>query len=348
MSEYNLHTISAFDTPVYTGERVYPETREGDAMEAQLRKALTSKKWVAHKSRIWATGGQIVPDWDHMDEDNPGEPDPAYFKRVDTIDLATGEVLSPMKWDARGLSKVMGEFPGDNDSSFFPQEIVNRAHDTKIPEDMAHRPIFGVDIARFGADESVIFVNRNGHARLMETWGKSSTVESAKRIHKRAQEMNAAEVRIDASGVGGGVYDQLKEEAAYADKVYLLIGVDGGSQSPDKRKWSNARTHNHEQLRNAMLNGRLDLDYDDRELADQLLNMTFRFNTRGAIQITPKDEMKTVMGGSPDRLDALIYSVIDTSSLFAPPDAIQPGDIVLEDPWEMETNSWWANENYPL
>ena len=41
------------------------------------------------------------------------------------------------------------------------------------------------------------------------------------------------------------------------------------------------------------------------------------------------------MDGSPDRLDALIYAVIDTSVLFLPPDAIQPGDLVVLDPWDL-------------
>lgn len=359
MSEYNLHTISAFDTPVFTGERVYPRTAEGDAMETQLLKALTSKRWVAHKSRIWATGGEIVPDSEHPD-------DRRYDRRVDaTVPWIKNElshlgkefvrvagekriVTSPMKWDARGLSKVMGEFPGDNDTSFFPQEVVNTAHGASIEEDLAVRPVLGVDIARFGADESVVFLNRGGRARLLDSWGKTDTVESARRIHRLAQGNNAKEVRIDASGVGGGVYDMLKELDEFSGKVYVLIGVDGGTRSPDIRRWANSRAHNHDQLRTLMQAGMIDLDYDDRELADQLINVTFRFSTRGAIQITPKDEMRTVMDGSPDRLDALIYATLDTSALFLSAQGPQPGDIVLEDPWEMDTNSWWAGEKYPM
>jgi len=346
--EYNLHTISAYDTPVFTGERVYPRTPEGDIMEAQLLAALTSKEWVAHKTRIWATGGKIEPD--------PDLPRLRRFDRrvsstITTIDPETGAETvteSPLKWDARGLSKVMGEFPGDSDYAFFPQEVVNTAQEFDKPEDGAIRPVLGVDIARFGADESVVFINRGGRARVHDSWAKTDTVESARRVHRLAQDANASEVRIDASGVGGGVFDMLKELAEFADKLYVLIGVDGGTRSPDIRRWANSRSHNHDQLRTLMATGKLDLDYDDKELNDQLLNTTFRFNHRGAIQITPKDEMRTVMDGSPDRLDALIYSVIDTSSLFLPPDAIQPGDIVLQDPWEMETDSWWAGGNYPL
>jgi hypothetical protein len=345
-AEYNLHTISVYDTPVFTGERVYPRTAEGDEMEKHLRRALTSKRWVAHKSRIWATGGEIVADPDHPNDRryDTRVPKVVPFNKNDPEHLGKeiikrgGKamvVVEPVKWDARGRSKVLGEFPGDNDTAFFPQAIINLAHDTVITEDMAIRPNLGVDIARFGADESVIYLNRGGRARLLDSWGKTGTVESARRIHRHAQENAAAEVRIDVSGVGGPVYDMLKDLEEFGDKVYLLIGVDGGSKSPDIRRWNNARSHNHDQLRTLMATGRIDLDYDDRELADQLVNLTYKFAQRGGIQITPKDEMRTAMDGSPDRLDALIYSAIDTSELFLPPEALQPGDVVVLDPWEM-------------
>lgn len=333
-AEYNLHTISVYDTPVYTGERVYPHGSEGDMMEAQLLTALTSKDWVAHKSRIWATGGEIIDDPDFPD-------DPIYRYRVDTKD-------SKVKWDARGLSKVFGEFPGANDYAFFPQAIIDLAHGTVISPDASVRPVMGVDIARFGQDESVVYVNQNGNCRIKDTWAKEDTVFSARRIHALAQNMNALEVRIDASGVGGGVFDILKNMPEFNDKVYYLIGVDGGTRSPDNRRWLNARAHNHDQLREAMALGKIDLDYDDEELKDQLVNLTFKFNLRGAIQITSKEDMRTVMDGSPDRLDALVYATLSSSELFANANGPQPGDIVLEDPWEVSPNSWWAGENYPL
>lgn len=356
--EFNLHTISVYDTPIFTGERVYPHTEEGDRLELQMRRALTSKRWVAHKSRIWATGGEIVPDYEHMDPANELLPDPRYFKRVDKIisepldesnpDHLGREVIvvdgqkhvvtgkDEVKWDARGLSKVLGEFPGDSDFAFFPQATINLAHDTVIEEDMSIKPILGVDIARFGPDESVVFINRGGRCRLYDSWARTDTVESARRIHRVAIETGAGEVRIDATGVGGGVYDMLVQLEEFENKTYVVIGVDGAKSSPDSRRWANARAYNHEQLRTKMGQGDIDLDYDDRELADQLVNVTFKFTPKqGAIQITPKDEMRTEMGGSPDRLDALIYSVIDTSEIFRDPDAIEPGDTILLDPWEM-------------
>jgi hypothetical protein len=275
--EYNLFTISAFDLPTLTGERVYPHTTEGDEMEVKMLASLTQRKWVEHKQRIWGES------------------------------------------DARYLSKVLGEFPPDSGSTFFGQTVINRAHDTEIEHDDAIRPILGADIARYGQDESVVYENRGGRIRLVDSWGKTDTVETARRIHRFANERAAVEVRIDSAGVGGGVFDMLEKLPEFADKVYLLIGVDGGSASPDNSRWANSRAYNHDSLRTQMMEGQIDLDFDDEELKEQLLNVTYKFNTRGAVQITPKDELRTLLDGSPDRLDACIYSAIDLEWLTGNP-----------------------------
>ena len=286
--EYNLFTLSAFDLPTITGERVYPHTTEGDRMEAQMLNALTSRDWVEHKQRVW------------------------------------GEK------DARYLSKVLGEFPGDGDNTFFPQRLITLAHDTEIVVDKSVAPVLGADIARFGQDESVVYENRGGHVRLLDSWGMTDLVETARKLHRHANDLGAKELRIDSAGIGGGVFDMLNTLDEFANKVYLLIGIDGGSKSPDNSRWANSRAYNHDFLREKMAAGELDLDFGDRDLGDQLLGVTFKFNNRGAVQITPKDEMRTVMDGSPDRLDALIYAVTDTSILFG--DTLQKGDRVAFDP----------------
>lgn len=361
-AEYNLHTISAYDTPIFTGERVYPYTPEGDRLETQMLRALTSRRWVAHKTRIWATGGEVVPDEDYRDPEDPSKPDPRYFYRRDAkrpnpeynFELPDDDIanlgrakiiIDPVKWDARGLSKVLGEFPGENDTAFFPQSVINRAHDHTIPEDLAIRPILGFDVARLGADESVVFTNYGGRCRVYETWAKMDTVFSARRIHTIATELNARQLRVDASGVGGGVFDQLQNLPEFADKCYELIGVDGGTAASDNRRWAQYRAEIYDNLRSLMagdgVESYLDLDYDDEELRDQLLALTYRFNKRGAIQITPKDEMKTEMGGSPDRLDALVYACLDAEYLLNLASGPQKGDLVVLDPEDYLPSRWY-------
>lgn len=216
--------------------------------------------------------------------------------------------------EARYKSKVLGEFPDEDDFAFFPQSAIDRAYGTEIEEDGSEPLILGVDIARFGQDESVIAANRGGHVRVVDHWGKTDTVETARKIHSYATATGASEVRIDSTGIGGGVYDMLTTLPEFFPKQYELIGWDNGSSAPDPSKHLNKRAYAHEELRNLMVSGGLDLDYDDEQLREELQAVTFKFSTRGSVQITPKDEIKKGLGGqSPDRLDAVILSAIDLS-----------------------------------
>ena len=63
-----------------------------------------------------------------------------------------------------------------------------------------------------------------------------------------------------------------------------------------------------------MMNRDIDLDYADEDLREELQAITYKFTQRGAIQITPKDEIKKGLSGrSPDRLDAVILSALDVT-----------------------------------
>ena len=257
--------------------------------EEKFLKSLTSREWVEHKRRAWGEG------------------------------------------DARWLSKVLGEFPGEADNTFFPQHIIDRGVDTTIEEDAAILPVLGVDIARWGDDESVIYVNRGGHVRVHPegVWGKADTVDSARRIHRIATDVAAERVQIDASGIGGAVYDMLVKLEEFGNRTYDVVAIDGGSRSPDPARWSNIRAYNHDYLRQKMSDGSIDVDFDDKKLLDEMIGITYKFNQRGAIQITPKDEMRSALGGSPDRLDAVMYAVVDYNDFID--SGPKSGDVITMD-----------------
>jgi hypothetical protein len=105
-------------------------------------------------------------------------------------------------------------------------------------------------------------------------------------------------------------------------------------------RWFNARAWHYDTLRQLMSDGKVDLDYNDTGLRDELINQTYKFSAKGAVQITSKDEMKKNGLSSPDSLDAAILSVIDFTDTFGP----QPGEIVEWEPKEVE-HSFYA-DNY--
>ena len=213
---------------------------------------------------------------------------------------------------ARFKSKVLGEFPDEADNTFFSQSAIDKSIDTEIEEDLAQDAVLGVDLARFGEDDSVVYINRNGRCRKLETWSKATAVESANRVHRLAIENGIKEVRVDATGLGGPVVDIL---ANLAENKYVVISMLGSAASPDKMRWLNARAHIYDELREAMVEGKIDLDPDDKSLLDEMLMIQYKFTPKGAIQIESKDDMRSRGVKSPDSLDALTYASADLSHI---------------------------------
>ena len=320
--EWNLFTISAYDLPTMTGEIVYPN--DSQKQEAMM-KGLTSRRWIEHKERAWRS--------------STGKP------------------------DARFLAKVLGEFPGETDNSFFPEDDVTLSHETNI--DIAGTStVIGVDLAAMGEDESVVYVNRGGHIRLFDksikyddggnerkttgVWAKEDEVTSARRIHAIATYLGATEVRVDAAGLGGGVATMLYRLDEFNNKCYVVVRSVGSEMSADRNKWHNARAQNNDNLKSLMHEGLIDLDPDDTHLSDELLIITYDFDKRRAVQITSKYDMKGALGGSPDRLDAVINAALDTSPLVNDPNGhLNKGDHVNMDPWDV-MDSERGGPGYPM
>lgn len=335
--EFNLHTISAYDLPTITGEIVYPDDPEKQAFMLQ---GLTKAAWVFHKERIWMKGGETYFDENFRDED--GQP----------IERRVGGTPN-------GLfkAKVLGEFPGDTDNSFFSEDDINKAITTEIIPDPELRPILGVDIATMGDDETVVYVNRGGHLRVFDktvayedtdedgnkitrttsgVWSKEDTLTNARRIHAIAMHVNAAEVRLDANAVGSGTATDLVRLEEFSNKCYAPpTRVVGSYSSSDKNQWVNWRDEIHAFFAMEMREGRIDLDGADAELRKELMLITYELKN-GAIKIDPKKEMFNENGGSPDRADAAMYAVLDTSALTQNPlGDLEAGDVVTQSPWDL-------------
>jgi len=249
---------------------------------------------------------------------------------VDRQKIAWGED------SARFKSKVLGEFPDEDDTAFFSQQAIDKGLDTEVEEDSEAGIVLGVDLARFGDDDSVIYLNNNGRLRRYAKWTKATSVESANRVHQAAIETGASQVRVDGAGLGGPVIDQL---AVLAQGKYTVISMMGSAASPDRSRYYNARAYNFDSMREQMLNGKIDVDPDDKELFDEMMMLRYKFSQLGSIQIESKDDMRSRGIKSPDHLDAAVYATVNLDHLMASPYGdMKPGDKLYSDP-EFLTNS---------
>lgn len=224
-------------------------------------------------------------------------------------------------------SKVLGEFTMEGTNALFSEGTLTTGRMTDIVEAQDARPILGVDVARMGADASVLYANWNGRLRLIDKWSKTDAAETTAKILYWAFELNAREVRIDGVGLGGPIVDFV---AKGSEDRFTTIGIVGNAASPDLDKWLNARAYYYDTMRENMRNGKIDLDDADTNLAKELGELEYHFkNARNSLQIASKEEIRLKTGKSPDFADAALYACLDPGiDVTDPANQARPGDTI--------------------
>jgi hypothetical protein len=222
-------------------------------------------------------------------------------------------------------SKVLGEFSLDGaENTLFSQRTLARGIETELFPSTETTPVLGCDIARFGSDYSTVYSYHDGVCRLEGFWSKADTIESAEKIHGIAIRLGAKIVRVDGVGIGAGVFDQLTRLGM---GYYETVGMVGNAASPDLDKWGNVRAFWYDTMREKMLAGKIDIDFADKTLKEELEGIQYKFTNRGGIQIESKDDMKKRGVKSPDFADAAMYACADI--MIDPTDPVsklRPGD----------------------
>lgn len=237
------------------------------------------------------------------------------------------------RWGAESpvyKSKVLGEFPEISQDTLIPQRHIVEAQNREI-DPTALPGKLGVDVARYGTDQTVLALARGGHIRLIESRGKQSTVETTGRvIHATQEHTDIIEIRVDGVGVGGGVVDQLAEQG------YPVLDMQAGAGATDPAIYKNARAEWYWCLRGLFEDGLIDLDPEDDELAAQLGALRYAYTSRGQILIESKDDMRKRGMPSPDRADAVMLVLANVN---LPQDRNISADDIL-DQIEDEPLSW--------
>jgi len=232
---------------------------------------------------------------------------------------------------ARYKARVLGEFAFDSDNSLFTPADIETAKATDLA-DQDIRPVLGVDVARMGADRSVVYSNVGGQIRFVDAWSKAATTETTNRVHRLALETAASVVYVDSDGVGGGVKDQLVQ---MCEGLYTVVEVHGSAASPDRRQWHNFRAYAWDNFRRGCAHGEIDLDPADEELHDELLGVQYQFNKQsGGLQVESKEDMKSRGMRSPDLADGAIYASLHFD-LENPLAQLQAGDKIRVNPTDI-------------
>ncbi len=195
--------------------------------------------------------------------------------------------------------RVRGIFPRAGSLQFISSEVVEEAQARKLEaKDLGAPCIMGVDIARFGDDQSVIRCRQGRDGRVVPPikWRGMDTVFSAGKIAEVIDTYKPDAVFIDGGGVGGGVVDLLKSRG------YRVIEVNFGAKAGNEAKYANKRAEMWDSLRDWLALGTIDAD---NELMADLIGPEYGFDKDSRIQLEKKDDMKKRGLASPDNGDAL-------------------------------------------
>lgn len=196
-------------------------------------------------------------------------------------------------------SRVLGAFPELGDDTLIPLAWLERACERTYEPTDKDTKILAVDVARFGGDETVFGLRHGWRYRTHKTYRGKDTMETTGHVVRALAETGARHAGIDANGVGGGVYDRLRELGKRA------VSLGAGESATDNERFLNARAEWFWALREAFEQNLVDIDAHDEDLFGQLSNLKYKIDSKGRVQIESKADMKRRGLPSPDRADAM-------------------------------------------
>lgn len=208
--------------------------------------------------------------------------------------------------DPRWIAKVLGIFPDGGDSQLIPLSWIHAAQERTLKPHRLDPVILGVDVARMGGDESVVYARRGSVVRRAWSGFKLKTTETTGHVLVVYREKKAAWVWVDAIGIGAGVADMLAETTGVRVREFIANSVQGVEDD-----YADMRAQAHWLLRKRFETGTIDIDPDDKELEGQLSGIRWKVNRRGKIQIEEKDAMKKRGMKSPDRAEGVAMAFSD-------------------------------------
>lgn len=215
--------------------------------------------------------------------------------------------------------RVAGEFPKANPDSFIGLDMIRTE---KKVIDIVESIDLGVDVARYGDDESVVATTYNkSQVERLNVFKHNDTMRLTGQIVNIIKMLNLkyplviVRVKIDCDGLGVGVYDRLKEviveKNLKAKAIECHFGGKGGKVSYDEPiEYYNSTGIMWGTLRSKLKNNEITIP-NNEELIKQITNRKYFINSDGTIKLERKEDMKKRNVHSPDRADAVVLSLYE-------------------------------------
>jgi hypothetical protein len=205
--------------------------------------------------------------------------------------------------------RVLGEFPTQEDETVIPLDTVLPAIGRNIEPNEAFRPVWGVDVARYGDDRTAL-AKRQGNtvSEPVKWWRGKDTMQVAglvmdeyRFVEQTAKDLLPAEILVDVIGLGAGVVDRLNELGL------PVRGVNVAESPAASERFMRLRDELWFRVRD-WFRARECRIVRDEALISELTAPLYSFTSSGKILVEPKDELKKRGLRSPDLADAFILT----------------------------------------
>ncbi|WP_214659091.1 terminase B [Candidatus Formimonas warabiya] len=233
--------------------------------------------------------------------------------------------------------RVYGEFPKTEPDTLIALEVVELAAKTSKVNPTGSILHLGVDVARFGDDETVIAPRIGGKVFPLHGYNKQDTMKTAgwvlniaRSFREQRPDIWMVVIKVDDTGVGGGVTDRLNEVILEDGLPYIVVPVNNGGKSDDEEghfenkgteSWVVVKEILQQNFSNFVQGQEALVELpNDEKLISQLTTRKYRMTSKGRIALERKEDMKKRGLPSPDRADAVVLSFIE--SVVVPLDEI--------------------------
>jgi phage terminase large subunit len=205
--------------------------------------------------------------------------------------------------------RVLGEFALKEDDTLIPAELVDSAMSRDISVSPQEPMVYGLDVARFGNDRSVL-VRRQGNVvhPTVKIWQGLDLMQLVGAVVNEAEIDKPGEICVDAIGMGSGVADRLRELGFTVRDVNV-------SEAPAFKNLKAAKLRDELwlQVKEWLGQRACKLPRND-DLRAELVAPTYTFTSSGNVKVEGKAEMKKRGMRSPDIADALCLTFASMAS----------------------------------
>lgn len=223
--------------------------------------------------------------------------------------------------------RVLGEFPAQEDDVFIPLPLIERSVMTEVEAEKINHVSVGVDVARYGDDETVISTNVGGaikipvvrHGQSLMTTVGDIVIMYKKLIAENPTYKGVITINIDDTGLGGGVTDRLEEvKTEQMLRRMEIVPVNFGMKPPQdgsEEHYEDISTYMWATIKTLMENKEISIE-NDEELVAQLSVRKYSITSNGKIVLESKKTMKARGIKSPDRADAVALSCYSQNKVY--------------------------------